>query len=508
MMKVLKPIDTLLNSITMYRTVLYGLVIISVSAFLLGLLGILQFSPLGLLQTLGILLITCYLSNKLLAYAFHAVENAESWLITALILFLLLAPIAGVEDVFATFLAGILAMSSKYFLAIKKKHIFNPAAVPAFLLGVLGFSNVLWWVGSKELLIIITIVGLLIVRKLRRFHLFFSFLLTSVIMVILTGFEIGQSVQSSFVEAFVSWPIIFFATIMLTEPLTTPPTKEKQILYGAVVGLLFGARFSFGPIYSTPQLALLLGNILSYILSSKQKLFLTLKDRLPMGADMYEFIFQPNMKLNFIPGQYLEWTLPNEKTDSRGNRRYFTIAASPTEAEIRLGVKIGGEHSRFKQMLLDMKKGDKIVAAQLAGDFTLPQDTTKKLVFIAGGIGVTPFRSIIKYLMDKKEKRDMVMFYTSVTPEGFVYRELFDSAESIGLKTHYLLTMPAEKVHKDWRGKVGYMTKEMVLAEVPDYKQRTFYLSGPSAMVDSYKELLFRMGVLPTSVVTDYFPGF
>jgi ferredoxin-NADP reductase len=99
------------------------------------------------------------------------------------------------------------------------------------------------------------------------------------------------------------------------------------------------------------------------------------------------------------------------------------------------------------------------------------------------------------------------MFYTSITVGGFVYQTLFDEATTIGLKMHYLLTTKTD-VPKDWKGKVGYMTKEMVISEVPDYKERTFYLSGPSAMVDAYKELLLTLGVSNSSIITDYFPGF
>lgn len=508
-MKLLKPIDALLNSITMYRSVLYGLMIMSVAALILGAWGILPYSPVGMGISIAVITAISYASNKILAYAFHAVENSESWLISAFILFLLLKPVTKIEDVWVCFLAAVLAMASKYLLAIKKKHVFNPVAVSVFILSIMGYGNVLWWVGSKELLLVVVIVGLLIVRKIRRFYLFFSFLITSVLMIMYVGTTIGQSLTESFLQAFTSWPVIFFGTIMLTEPLTTPPTKEKQIVYGGLVGILFGARFTFGPLFSTPQLALLVGNVVSYMLSSKQKLFLTLKKSGLIGDNMYEFIFKPNMSLNFIPGQYLEWTLPYVKLDSRGNRRYFTIASSPTEDDIKLGIRVNPQSaSQFKHTLLELKPGQKIIGAQLAGDFTLPTDPAKKLVFIAGGIGVTPFRSMVKYLLDKNEKRDAVMFYTSVTASGFVYRELFDSATRVGLTIHYLLTAPTVDVPKSWKGKVGYMTKEMVVAEVPDYKERTFYLSGPSAMVDAYKELLLKLGVSHTSIVTDYFPGF
>jgi len=83
-----------------------------------------------------------------------------------------------------------------------------------------------------------------------------------------------------------------------------------------------------------------------------------------------------------------------------------------------------------------MKVGDTIVASQLSGEFILPADESKKLVFLAGGIGITPFRSQIKYLIDTKQKRDIILFYSNRTPADIAYKEIFDQAQiNFGLKT-------------------------------------------------------------------------
>ncbi len=95
-----------------------------------------------------------------------------------------------------------------------------------------------------------------------------------------------------------------------------------------------------GSIYSTPELALLVGNVFSALVNPKGKVILTLKENKQISDTTSEFIFSSNRTLPFLPRQYMEWTLPHEKTDSRGDRRYFTIASSPTEKDIRLGVKI------------------------------------------------------------------------------------------------------------------------------------------------------------------------
>ena len=133
-------------------------------------------------------------------------------------------------------------------------------------------------------------------------------------------------------------------------------------------------------------------------------------------------------KLKFKPGQYLEWTLPHEKIDNRGMRRYFTIASSPTEKDMIMGVKFYDKPSSYKQSLISLENQGIVVASQLAGDFTLPKDKNKKLIFIAGGIGVTPFRSMIKYLIDNNEKRDIVIFYSNKSFADIAYKEIFDEA--------------------------------------------------------------------------------
>lgn len=154
-----------------------------------------------------------------------------------------------------------------------------------------------------------------------------------------------------------------------------------------------------------------------------------------------------------------------------------------------------------------MLPGQKIVASQLAGDFTLPKDPSKKLVFIAGGIGVTPFRSMLKYLIDKNEKRDIVMFYSNRSAADIAYKEIFDEAQArLGIKTVYTITDKNPPAW--WSGRMGYIDGQMIKAEVPDYLQRTFYLSGPHGLVTAFEKTLNDLGVPHSQIKTDFFPGF
>lgn len=504
----LRIVDSLLNRITMYKVVLYGLIILAAYSIVLGTFGALYYGAVAQLIALAIAIATCFVSNAAFSRVLRAPVNAESWLITALIVFFLLPPVRQSSDAYALLLACVIAMASKYVLAIRGKHIFNPAAIAAVLLGFTSLGGAIWWVGSAPLLPVVLVVGLLIVRKIRRFALFNATILSSIVTVLILGFTRGVPFGDILYQHFFSWPIVFFASVMVTEPLTAPPYKRSQILYGIIIGALSSWPLSLGITYMTPELALVLGNVLAWTVSLKRRLYLTLKKKTEIARDSYEFVFDTIRPLAFLPGQYLEWTLPHTNVDMRGNRRYFTIASSPTEEGIRLGVKITPNGSSFKKKLRELKVGDTMVAGQLTGDFVLPGGTTQKFVFIAGGIGITPFRSMIQYMIDTQDTRDTVLFYGNRTAQDIAYKDFLDAAaQQIHLRSIYLFDeAPNKEAPAQKRSR--FITHEMMEQEVPDWKHRLFYLSGPNVMVNAYKKLLLDMGVSRSQIHTDYFPGF
>ena len=504
-------IDRFLNKITMYRLVLYCLIAWLAIAGIFAGTHLLSFSPEALLYSTAVLLVVCLVTNQLFTKAFNTHANIESTYITALILALLITPPLATQYIsILPFLiwASVLAMASKFILAIFKKHIFNPAAIALVVTAIFIDQSATWWIGTLYMLPLVAIGGLLIVRKIRRTDLVVSFFVSALISIIITsggttGFFplVGKVLAES--------PIIFFATVMLTEPLTTPPTRSRRILYGIIVGAIFAPNIHIGTFYSTPELALVVGNLFSWLMSPKRKFMLKLTRREKIAADTGQFVFAADHAISFKPGQYLEWTLAHAKSDSRGNRRYFTIASSPTENNIRLGVKFAPKRSSsFKKALAEMDEGGTIMAGQLSGDFTLPRDSSKKLCFIAGGIGVTPFRSMIRYVMDTGKPRDIILVYSVNSLAELSYTELFKEAkERIELKTVATLT-DKSKVPTDWKGHTGFVSADILAAEVPDYLERIFYISGPQALVDACKEILKQMNVPRTHIKTDYFPGF
>ncbi|MDO8664889.1 MAG: RnfABCDGE type electron transport complex subunit D [Candidatus Liptonbacteria bacterium] len=540
----LSLIDNFLNRITMYRLVLYYLVFLLAAAVVFGFFGILPYSPLTIIFSTLVLVFVSWVTNELFSRVFGAQPNVESVYITALILALIIDPVAPSEIAKISFLiwAAVWAMASKYILAGNRKHLFNPAAFAVALTAITINQSASWWAGGNlPLMLFIVLGGFLVARKVQRFHLIFAFLAAGLAMTVLTG-DLNNPF-STLEKALLHAPFFFFAFVMLTEPLTTPPTRALRIIYGAVVGLLFAPAIHLGTIYSTPELSLLAGNIFSYLVSHKKKYVLSLSKKELAGEGIYDFVFHAGDKVQFRAGQYMEWTLGQDKPDSRGNRRCFTIASSPTEDEIRIGVKFYDNPSTFKSKMLSLEPGDKIVMGQLAGDFTLPSNPGEKLAFLAGGIGVTPFRSMAKYLSDKNEKRDIVLLYSNKTLSEIAYKEVFDEAAAkTGMRTVYVLTSTGEipaginaragminpapfreasTQHKElvrdlstlqarqryiWE-KCG-INAEMLKMEIPDYMERTFYVSGPHSMVAAMEKALREIGIKRSRIKIDFFPGF
>lgn len=486
--------DAFLNTITMYRLVMYDLMVAIAAAFVLAFFHVFSFTPWALLFSFALITAVCWVSNEALAKLFRVTANSESVYITAFILVLIITPVEwnNWNGALLTALAGLLAMASKYILAIRGKHIFNPAAFAVAVTGLWFGFYASWWVGGTlPLLAVVLVGGLLVVRKVQRFEQFFVFsavALAGVVFVFLP-----QNPLLSIWQTILHSSLLFFATIMLTEPLTSPHTRGRRILYAAIVGFFFIPGVHFGSFYYSPEVALLVGNIFAFIASPMSRRVLAFKEVRQIADNIYDFTFVPNRPLAFAPGQYLEWTAGGASSDLRGNRRYFTIASSPTEREIHLGIKTYERSSTFKKALLTMQPGETLMVGQLSGDFTLPRDRTKKLALIAGGIGITPYRSMIQYLVDRNDRRDVVLLYSTRSPAEIAYKEVFDeAAAAIGLKAVYTQNLD----------------KNAMMRAVPDYKERVFYLSGPRSMVVAFEKTLKELGVPRRNIKIDFFPGF
>jgi ferredoxin-NADP reductase/Na+-translocating ferredoxin:NAD+ oxidoreductase RnfD subunit len=501
----IKTIDRFLDHLTMYRLVLYYLMTLVGTAFVFGFVGLVQHDPLALAFTAVLVLAACWVTNKVFARIFEVPANNESVYITALILVLILDPIATTDfkGIGAVALASVWAISSKFIFAIGRKHLFNPAALGVALSALLLDQSATWWVGGNlPLLPVVLGGGVLIVRKLRRLDLVATFIVVALATIFATTEP--SRYGAVLAETFRSSPLLFFAFVMLTEPLTAPTMHWPRIAFATLVGFLIAPNIHIGSFYFTPELALLVGNLFAFAVNPKGRFILTLERIEQSAIDSYDFVFRSPRKLVFQAGQYLEWTLGLDHPDNRGNRRYFTVASAPTEETVRLGVKFYPAPSAFKKGLGAMRPGSTIHASQVSGNFTLPANRETKIAFLAGGIGITPFRSMLQYLLDRKEARPIIVLYGTEGQQDIAYRDVLDAAgRELGIRTIHAVARDAV------RGQyAGYIDDRLVRAAIPDYLERIFYISGPQAMVKALRQKLHAMGVPGSRIKVDYFPGF
>ncbi|HTP58393.1 MAG TPA: hypothetical protein VMM82_05705, partial [Spirochaetia bacterium] len=390
-----RVIDRFLNLFTMYRLTLYFLLAILALAAALSFFGLIPGGPLPIAWTTAVLLASCFLVNELMARVMRIRSNVESSLITALILAVIMGPAPlELRQAGVLALAGAVAAASKYILALRRQHIFNPAAAGALFSALVFGVNATWWVGNVTLLPMVVIGSLLLLRKIGRFRLVGSFL--GLFMVFNVGLGLAQAVpvmdavQSVFF-VFGRTSLVFFAAVMFTEPMTSPKRLRWQLLYAALVAFLYQPQLSLFGRNLTPEEALLVGNLVSFIISPSFKLRLGLVEGATIGSGIMSFTFPRPPGFSHQGGQYMEWTLSS-------GRRYFSIASSPTEQKLMIAARFSPAQSRYKREMAEMKPGDSIMAGELGGDFVLPGDPHVPIALIAGGIGVTPFRSMIKHL--------------------------------------------------------------------------------------------------------------
>ena len=487
----LDSIDSVLNKYTMYRVLLYGLAALLAIATVLGLTGAVSVSSGSLLMTTAILLISCYATNKAFSYGLRVPTNTESWLISALILACILPQADSVSTALYAALAGLLAMASKFILTYRGSNILNPAAFGAFVVTIAGILPAIWWIATPWLTPFTVLLALIVLRKQRRFQLFLVFAAAAVAMLVLTGTILqGTGLASTIHDAAFSWPIIFFGSIMLTEPATLPPTRYYQLLLAVIVGLLFSSQLHVWRLETTPETVLLAGNILTLLAVSSYGALLKLQKIQRLSPDIYEVSFKRPSSFRFIAGQYAEVTVAHPHADSRGSRRTFSITSAPDAEDIRFAFRTAEKGSSFKTGITTLEPGKSLRVSHIAGDFTLPKDTLKPLLFIAGGIGITPFHSMVTSLTGR---RDIILLYVVSDPQNFVYKDDFAQAADVGVKTVFL---------------EGRLTPETLHSQVADLEQRLIYISGPDAMVRGYKKMLHGMGVRRAAIKSDYFSGY
>jgi ferredoxin-NADP reductase len=222
---------------------------------------------------------------------------------------------------------------------------------------------------------------------------------------------------------------------------------------------------------------------------------LTLENRRQETPDVISFQFRSDEIKKWRPGQYLHYTLDHPSPDSRGVERYFTISSAPYEGHIQITTRFSEKSSSFKKALRALQVGGTIDADGLEGDFVV-EDTSKRIVFIAGGIGVTPYRSILLALNHAGEAVDVDLLYAN-RDEAFPFKaelEVLAHRHST-FRIHYFAG-PNRLDERAIKTVVGDLTKPL------------YYVSGPQPMVQAFDKMLLGMSVTKLRIKLDDFPGY
>ncbi len=208
------------------------------------------------------------------------------------------------------------------------------------------------------------------------------------------------------------------------------------------------------------------------------------------------FIFKPEKPLVWKAGQFLHYVLNHSGTDDRGSDRWFTIASAPCEKHVMITTRFDSKRSStFKKTLKSLKPGDTIEISDCDGDFIV-SDARKEYVFMAGGIGITPFRSILKQAAHEGKRLRVTLLYANRKSVAAYKKELDVMAkQNPNLTIHYLFSPQR-------------IDRETIKEFVPDLKKPFFYVSGPEPMVESIGHILQEIGVPKNRIKQDWFPGY
>ncbi len=235
-----------------------------------------------------------------------------------------------------------------------------------------------------------------------------------------------------------------------------------------------------------------------------RKFSLQFLKKIKESKDAYSFYFEKK-DLDFTAGQYMKVVLNIKDPDERGVSRFFTIASSPDEEQICITTRI--IQSSFKMAFNNLTSGQEVSFNGPFGNFVLT-DNEKPLVFLAGGIGITPFHSMIKYIADNKLDRQISLFVSWTNEEEMVYHEELKNISSQNKNFLYIPTITHAEEGSSWDGETGRIDKEKIEKYVNNFSNCTFYLSGPQAMVEAMEKMVGEIGIISEQIKTDKFPGY
>ena len=211
-------------------------------------------------------------------------------------------------------------------------------------------------------------------------------------------------------------------------------------------------------------------------------------------------------EVDFRPGQYFWVELPNRGyDDEKGLRRHISVVTSPTERGV-LGLCTRLRDTAFKKTLAELKVGDEVEVEPPKGDYVLPEDTSRPYVFIAGGIGITVFHSMLRYIADTGEPYRVTLIYSNRDRASTPFLDELQALEKTIPGCRLVLTMTQDE---GWEGESRYVSADLLRDHLDgELADQTYLVAGPPGMVESVVEQLSAAGVPEEQVLPDSFSGY
>jgi ferredoxin-NADP reductase/nitrite reductase/ring-hydroxylating ferredoxin subunit len=295
-----------------------------------------------------------------------------------------------------------------------------------------------------------------------------------------------------------------------TGEVKAPPAVEPQGTYEVKI---FGEDIMLKPSSGSPQAREESKGAASVVYT------LVLQERQPIqGTDVLALKISKQERIEdrrmfqYTAGQYAFLDIGKVYNDPKGPVRHFTIASSPTEEFILISTRI--RDSPYKKRLDSLQTGTEVKVRGPLGTFTLHEDYSKPAIFLSGGIGVTPFRSMIKYATDKNLPIRIIMFDSNRNEQNILFRTDFENCSKTNKNLRIIYTITDEQnmtVNKVWKGEKGKIDMAMLKRhlEPDDLENSIFYICGPPAMLKAMRELLEQnLQVIPERIKVEEFTGY
>lgn len=235
---------------------------------------------------------------------------------------------------------------------------------------------------------------------------------------------------------------------------------------------------------------------------------ITLKERKEIASGTMAFLFEKPDEFTYKAGQFGDFTLHNPpETDAEGNIRGFSLASAPYEGDLMVATRM--RDTAFKRVLRKMEPGSTLTLDAPYGSFTLHSNAIIPAVFLSGGIGVTPIRSIVLQATRDKLPHRITLFYSNRRPEDTAFLDELTEAQKENPNFTLVGTMTEmEKSSREWSGETGFITGEMLAKTIPDLALPIYYISGPREMVGAMRAILESAGVEDDKIRTEEFSGY